>query len=150
MAGNQYQADPRQIEFLTLYLDKDSETYSNALQSALKAGYSQEYAESITHKMPNWLAEKVGDEKLVDLAEKALLEALNYLTVDEGGKVDAGAARVKLDAAKLILKGLKKEKYSERQEHTGKDGGAIQYEDLSELSDAELVKLTTTSEIGTS
>jgi len=123
MAGNQHVADPRQIEFLTYYLDKDSETYSNALQSALKAGYSQEYAESITHKMPNWLAEKIGDEKLVNLAEKALLEALGYVTVDEEtGKVDAGAGRLKLDATKLVLKGLKKDKYSERIEQTGKDG----------------------------
>lgn len=150
MAGNQYQADPRQVDFIEYYFNRDSETYSNALQSALKAGYSQEYAESITHKMPQWLAEKVGDEDLVNRAEKAISEALDYFTVDENGKVDAGAGRLKLEAAKLVLKGLRKDKYSERMEQTGKDGGPIQYEDLSELSDEELIQLTQTSEGGTS
>ncbi len=127
MSGNQYKADPRQVKFLEYYLDTKSDTYSNALQSGLKAGYSQEYAENITHLMPDWLSERIGDEKLVDLAEKALLEALNYLTVDDNGKVDSGAGRLKLDAVKLVLKGLKKEKYSERSEHTGIDGTPINF-----------------------
>ena len=39
--------DPRQTAFLTYYLDPKSETFSNALQSGLKAGYKQEYAENI-------------------------------------------------------------------------------------------------------
>lgn len=120
--ANQYQPDPRQLDFIEYYFDRGSETYANALQSALKAGYKQEYAESITHKMPDWLAEKVGDEDLISRAEEALSEALNYLTVDSDGKVDAGAGRLKLEAAKIILKGLRKDKYSERSEITGKDG----------------------------
>ena len=129
MAGNQHKADPRQAKFLEYYLDTNSDTYSNALQSGLKAGYSQEYSESLTAQMPDWLSESLGDDKLVDLAEKALLEALTYLTVDENGKVDSGAGRLKLDAVKLVLKGLKKEKYSERMEQTGADGKdlAIQF-----------------------
>ena len=43
MAGNQYKPDPRQALFLKHYLDPKSPTFSNALQSALKAGYEQEY-----------------------------------------------------------------------------------------------------------
>lgn len=34
-----------------------------------------------------------------------------------------------------------KDEFSDRQEHTGKDGGAIQYEDLSEMSDEQLDEL---------
>lgn len=123
MGGNQYKADPRQAEFLKHYLDPKSETFSNALQSALKAGYKQEYAESLTSKMPSWLSEKVGDQKLVKLAEKALLEALGYITVNEEGKVDAGAGRLKMDAVKLVLKGLAKERFSERVEQDITSGG---------------------------
>lgn len=140
---NQHNPDPRQSEFLVAYLDRDSDTYANALQSALKAGYSQEYAESITHKMPTWLAEKVGDESLIKKAEKALEEALEYLTVDESGKVDAGAGRLKLDAAKLVLKGLKKDKYSERSEHTGKDGQSISFIIPSEVANKNGIKSET-------
>ena len=74
---NQYTApDPRQALFLTYYLDPNSETFSNALQSALKAGYAQEYAESLTAKMPDWLAESVGKESRIKQAEKHLDEVL--------------------------------------------------------------------------
>ena len=125
MAGNQYQPDPRQQLFLASYLDPKSETFSNALQSGLKAGYSEEYSKTITSQLPDWLSESIKDEELVSRAEKALSEALDYVTVGEGGRVDAGAGRLKLDAAKLVLKGLKKEKYSERVEQTGKDGAPL-------------------------
>ncbi len=126
MAGNQYQPDPRQSLFLVNYLDTSSETFSNALQSALKAGYEQEYAENITHLIPDWLSEAIGDNKMVRDAKKALSEALNYSTVDESGKVDPGVGRLKLDASKLVLKGMRKDKYSERSEVTGKDGQELQ------------------------
>lgn len=122
MAGNQYQPDPRQQLFLANYLDPKSETFSNAYQSAIKAGYSEEYAEVILSKDLDWLSESVRDEDLVKKAENALSEALGYTTVGEGGRVDAGVARIKLDASKLVLKGMRKEKFSERFEHTGKDG----------------------------
>ena len=123
--ANQYKADPRQSLFLAAYLDPKSETFSNALQSALKAGYSQEYSESILNQDTNWLSESLRDEELVSRAEKALSEALGYITVNEEGRVDSGAGRLKLDAAKLVLKGMKKEKYSERTELTGENGKAL-------------------------
>lgn len=150
MAGNQYQPDPRQAEFLANYLNPSSSTFGNCKQSGIAAGYSEEYSENLMSLYPDWLSNFIEDADLVSKAEKAVQEALNYLTVDESGKVDAGAARIKLDAAKLVLKGMRKEKYSERFEHTGKDGGAIQYEDLSELPDEELDRLIEAGESGTS
>jgi len=128
---NQYTApDPRQSLFLANYLDPKSETFSNAYQSAIKAGYQEEYAKVILNKDTTWLAERVKDNDLVTKAEKALVEALDYIAVNEEGKIDAGAGRLKLDAAKLVLKGLAKEKYSERVEQTGKDGGAIVVQEI--------------------
>ena len=122
MAGNQYQPDPRQSLFLANYLDPGSETFSNAYKSALKAGYSEEYSSVILSQDLDWLSEKLKDEDMVQRAEKALLEALNYVTVNEEGKVDASVAKIKQDTAKFISERLKKEKYSARQEVTGKDG----------------------------
>lgn len=104
--------DPRQTLFLVNYLDPKSETFSNALQSALKAGYTQEYAENITHKMPDWLTEKVGDGYLIKKAEENLKEFLEE-------KKDK---RLKADLTKFVLERLNKNKYSSRNEHTGKDG----------------------------
>lgn len=69
--------DPRKIAFGAAYLDPLSPTYSNALQSALKAGFAQEYAESITAKKPKWLAEIVGKQTLLDIAKKNLERDLN-------------------------------------------------------------------------
>lgn len=128
--ANQYQPDPRQSLFLASYLDPTSETFSNAYRSALKAGYEEEYAKVILHKDLDWLSESVRDNDLVAKAEKALLEALEYLTVGEDGKVDSGVGRLKLDAAKLVLKGLAKDRFSERVEQTGKDGNVLSQEVL--------------------
>lgn len=75
--GNQYQADPRQQLFLAKYLDPSSDTFSNALQSALSAGYSQEYAESIMAQKPEWLSDNLGDLSLLSKAIKNIEEVLN-------------------------------------------------------------------------
>lgn len=72
--------DPRQSLFLSIYMDPKSPTFSNALQSALRAGYSQEYAENITAQMPVWLSENLGKEKRVHLAEAHLDEILEMPT----------------------------------------------------------------------
>lgn len=129
MAGNQYKADPRQSIFLSCYLDPKSETFSNALQSALKAGYEQEYAENITSLMPDWLSEAIGDMNLIKKAEKNLLYFLTD-TKDE---------RIKADITKFVSERLNKKKYSSRQEVTGKDGEKLEvniigYEDNSKSS----------------
>lgn len=65
--------DNRQAKFLELYLDPDSETFDNALQSGLKAGFTQEYSESITSQMPDWLSEALGrrDQRRKSMLEKA-------------------------------------------------------------------------------
>lgn len=47
--------DPRQMRFLELYLDPDSLSYSNALQAALRAGYSEGYAKQIMNRSRQWL-----------------------------------------------------------------------------------------------
>ena len=108
--------DPRQTAFLTYYLDPKSETFSNALQSALRAGYTQEYAESITAKGNEWLAESVGRRKrILNKAEKRL-EAL----------IDSEDERVAADVVKHTTKTLgKNEGYGDRIELTGKDGETL-------------------------
>ncbi len=106
---------PRQIEFLKNYLDPKSKTFSNVLQSAIRAGYSQEYSENLTNFDLKWLSENIGKKKkLVDKAENNLDELL-------GSKDE----RVKADLTKFTLSRLKKEDYSERNELTGRDGEAL-------------------------
>jgi hypothetical protein len=110
--ANQYKVDPRQALFLKYYLNPKSKTFSNALQSAIRAGYDDEYAKTITAIMPKWLSEKIRDLNLIDRAEKNLKE---FLEDDEDKKIKA-------DMTKFVLTRLHKAKYSERRELTGKDG----------------------------
>jgi hypothetical protein len=49
---------PQQEQFLSFYTDPKSETFSNAVQSALKAGYEETYANNITGLMPDWLGKR--------------------------------------------------------------------------------------------
>lgn len=109
--------NPKQIAFLTNYNDPKSETFGNALQSALKAGYSQEYSESILSKNLNWMAENVGRRKrMLSKAEARLETAL-----------DSDDERLVVDVAKFIAKTQgKDEGYSDRTEHTGKGGEQLQ------------------------
>lgn len=45
--GNQWQATQRQQDWLSYYMNPKSETWGNAYQSALRAGYSESYARVI-------------------------------------------------------------------------------------------------------
>lgn len=112
---------PQQQEFLKNYLDPKSKNFGNALQSGLAAGYSQETSESITSKMPDWLDRALGKSRKVAKAEKNLEMALDGLLDDP----EKGAKHIQYKATEFSLKTLRKEEYSERHEHTGKDGEAL-------------------------
>lgn len=113
---------PIQQLFLKAYLDPKSPTWGNALQSGLKAGYSQEYSESITAQMPNWLSESLGKNILVQKAEKNLELALDG-SLDDPEK---GKKEIQWKATDFTLSRLKKDVYSERQEITGANGEPLQ------------------------
>lgn len=66
--------DPRQDLFWSFYKDPKSLTFSNAKQSALKAGYSEGYANQITAQP--WFVEISRRHGLLGLAEIALEEAV--------------------------------------------------------------------------
>lgn len=57
--GNQWIVTPKQMKFVEYWLDTDSPTYSNAYQSALKAGYSTFHAKQITSNVRDleWVKE---------------------------------------------------------------------------------------------
>lgn len=122
MAGNQYKADPRQTEFLINYLDPKSKTFSNALQSGLKAGYTEEYSKTIVSQLPDWLSDSISDSNLLNKAENRLKQILDFEPINEEGKIDNSLLSNQMKAINLVAKGLGRNKYSERVEHTGKDG----------------------------
>lgn len=129
---------PQQELFLACYTNPKSETFSNAFQSALKAGYKEDYAKNITAVLPDWLAENVGDLRRLRKAEKNLEEVQNFNVVADDGKVDTNLLDKRIKVDMFLAERLNKQKYSTRSELTGKDGGAIE---LSDKSDDELAKL---------
>jgi len=113
---------PQQELFLASYTNPKSPTFGNALQSALNANYSQEYAESITYQLPEWLSENLGDLQRLQKAEKVLDKTLEMDVIGEDGKVDTQLHRTQSDVAKFIASSLGKSKYSTRTEQTGPNG----------------------------
>lgn len=113
---------PKQQTFLKYFLDPKSETWGNYLQSALKAGYDEDYARNMRNQMPDWLASSLDKTRLVVKAEKNLEIAL------EGGLDDPekGKREIQYKATEFTLKALRKQDYSERVEHTGADGKELQ------------------------
>lgn len=104
---------PQQIAFAMWYYLPNSSTYGNAKQSAIKAGYSQEYAENITNFKLDWmqniLSEIIGqpDDKknLVAKAKRVLNKSL-----------DSPDEKLAQDTAKFIAKST--EEFSEKQDIT--------------------------------
>ena len=102
---NKITLDERQSNFLIYYLDPKSKTFSNALQSALRSGYSQEFSENITSIMPKWLSESIGKGYLVNKAESNLKEFL-----------ETASEKVKADITKFVLERLSKSKYGKEED----------------------------------
>ena len=120
---NQYtDPDPRQALFLKYYLSPKSKTFANVKQSGIKAGYSEKYAERLLSEALTWLSNSIKDSRLVKNAEKRLNQVLELEPVDETGKIDNSLIANQMKGINLVLKGLEKERFSERTEHTGADG----------------------------
>lgn len=94
-------ADPRQSAFIQYYFTPGTPLFNNALQSGLKAGYTQEYSESILQKDLKWLADGVAElvgaptdkKNLVAKSKRVLNKALD--STDE---------KLAQDTAKFIAK----------------------------------------------
>jgi len=118
--ANQYILDPRQKLCWDSYINPKSETFGNAKQSAIKAGYEEEYANQIT--VSDWFIGKLRRLNMLGKAEKVLDKILSMEAIDQEGKIDSAILRIQGDIGKHITKTLGKEDYSERTELTGKDG----------------------------
>lgn len=128
--ANQYQLDPRQLICWGHYVNPKSDTFSNALQSALKAGYTEQTANQITTEL--WFTERVRRMNLLGKGERVLEQTLDMDTFDEKiSKHDSSLLKIKQDSAKFVASTLgKDEGYSNRTEQTGKDGGAIEVQQI--------------------
>ena len=112
--SNQYLLDPRQKTCWDFYTSPKSETFSNATQSAIKAGYTENTAHQITTE--KWFNERVRRMNLMGKAEKVLDSTLDYDIKNGGDKIDVGVGRLKIDAAKHVtsLRGKEEDGYNDK------------------------------------
>lgn len=75
--------DPRQALFLNLYYDHTSPTWGNAKQSAIKAGYTEQFADRITYKMPQWWSGFIRQQDTASLIERHVTEVLSIPVVQQ-------------------------------------------------------------------
>lgn len=141
MVGKDKILNPKQEAFLSYYTNPKSETWANAVQSALKAGYEETYANNITALMPDWLLDSIGDMKRLRKAEKNLDEVQNIQIYNEDGKLDANLIDKRTKVDMFIAERLNKDKYSTRQEQTGKGGKDLIPEQLTKEEKEKLLKL---------
>jgi hypothetical protein len=93
--------DPRQIAFLKYYLTPGTPLFNNALQSALKAGYTQEYSENILQFDLKWLADGIA-EIIGKPTDKKNLVAKAKKVLDKS--LDSADEKISQDTAKFIAK----------------------------------------------
>lgn len=92
--------DLKQAKFIMYFSNPQSETYSNAYRSALKAGYSKTYAKNILNQSQEWLTvclseiiDNISKDGLVLKAKKVLNKTL-----------DSPNEKIAQDSAKFVLK----------------------------------------------
>jgi phage terminase small subunit len=88
--------DPRQALFLEYYLKPGSETFSNIYQSAIKAGYSESYADNMRAKTLDWVSGNVGAVTKDELVVKAKTNLKKLL--------DSTDEKVQADITKFVAK----------------------------------------------
>lgn len=126
--------DPQKQKFIEAFLDPKSPSFGNYRQSALTAGYSEDYADNISVQMPKWLSDVLGKSRKVVKAEKNLDLALDGLLDDP----ERQKKEIQWKATEFTLKTLRKDDYSDRKELTGKDGKDLIPEPLSKEKEEEL------------
>lgn len=127
---------------MSYYFNPKSSSFSNAYESALRAGYSDETAKTITRSDNAWFAEAVSDNNRLKKAEKVLDEMLDLPVqvielprgADSEDREDAeenpesylvtepALVKIKQDTAKFVAERMGKHKYSARVETTGPGG----------------------------
>lgn len=100
-SANQYQLDPRQKLCWEFYVSPKSETFANAKRSAIRAGYTDGSADTITET--DWFCGRLWRLNSLFTGEKKAKELLEIDLHNGGDKVDVGIARMQADLTKFIM-----------------------------------------------
>jgi len=123
-----------------------------SLQPYLEAGLSRNKACEAIGLKPQTLSVWVQEDESLLIKLRGWENTLNVLAmsnVASGLQAESESEDPRKETSKWWLERRMRNEFSTRVEQTGKDGGPVQYEDLSQLSDEQLAELTKESESGT-
>jgi len=111
--------NPQQQAFKEAYCNPSSSTFGNVTESGVAAGYARDYAEQITSPSlgNKWVLEIISDMEMLNMAENALKDAMQYDAHDKD------FAPLRLKASMFTAETLGKQKYSKRTETDVTTGG---------------------------
>ena len=132
------------------FTDEQREEIIESLQPFLSVGLSRNKACESIGLDPTTLSKWVQADEVLSMKLKGWENSLNKLALQniadalakEGETEDA-----RKDTSKWYLERRMKQEFSTRTENTGADGGPIEVNNVSELSDDELLKITSESGI---
>jgi len=120
-------ADPREQIMWDIYVTKMAKGIENAYEAAIEAGYEPTTAKNVT--LTGWYKErkaKLKRKEMFSKAERNLDNVLDLDTIDEKGNISPQLLKIKTDVSTIIVKSLGKEEgYTDRTEHTGKNGESL-------------------------
>lgn len=121
--------DSRQLKFLGYYMNPSSETFNNALQSALRAGYARRYAIQIVSLGTKWIQESTRKRQTMLVKAERNLDAMLDLDITNRGVTkdgkevyeydDTGKLKIKADVSKFVAERIGKTVYGTREEPKG-------------------------------
>ena len=124
--------DKRQEDSLAFYYDPKSPTFMDLKNSAIRAGFTESYADNLFALLPDWLSDAIGQSKMLSKAERNLDNMLDLkteqpilinkeLVVDNNGNAveitNPGLLRTKADITMFVAERLGKKKYAQRNEN---------------------------------
>lgn len=133
--------DPRQTAFKQYYIDPNSPSFANARASAIRAGFSEQYADNITVQQPAWLGTLLKDTHVIRAEMLALSEKNLKDVVSEPKPDDKDHKKIWVETSKYVSGTLGKEFYSTRNELTGADGRRLFTNDNRETAKMPLATL---------
>jgi phage terminase small subunit len=103
VAPNQWVGNPKQERFVRLYMDPTSETFGNAFQSAVQAGYKESYSRIIVSKqIGNQWVKQYHD--LINLEPEHIVAAIQSEAMNKSG--NRGSERLKALEMLAKMKGM--------------------------------------------
>ena len=126
--------------FKQFFLNPTSTTFWNVRGSAIRAGYSDQYASNITVQNPKWWTElkETGEYRRAKMLERAESNIDRRLSKEPETPMQE---KLQHDTDKFISERLGKEHYSTRQEITDKGGKRLFSNQSTGTTDVELEDL---------